>query len=257
MAAEPPALGAIFRTALLCVLLSSALASCDSGLPRKVTLLAPFEGQYREIGYNALYAIRLAFADARSMNVQLLAVDDGGTVASAIERIKALNMDPAVAAIIALGPAATHPAVQTANDRPLIIIGNWGHGRSDEDSLYASNPSLVKARSTGDLLILAQNLDIRDELESLHFESSGSLPDAAFHNRYVNSALYAPPPNLLATLTYDIAQLALAALHSGEAFATSSHHGIVGNISFEDGYWVDAPVSRYRFEGGQLVTASD
>lgn len=257
MAADPVALGAKFGTALLFLVLSSILAACDAGMPRKITLLAPFEGQYREIGYNALYAIRLAFADARSMNVQLLAVDDGGTVASAIERIKALNMDPAVATIIALGPEATHPVVQAANNKPLIIIGNWGHDRSDEDSLYAAHPNLAKAQSTGDLLMLSQNLDIRDDLESLRFESSGSLPDAAFHNRYVNSALYAPPPNLLATLTYDIARLALAALQSGEALATSSHHGIIGNIGFKDGYWVGAPANRYLYVGGQLVLASD
>lgn len=251
------ALGAKFRTALLLLLLPSALASCDTGLPRKITLLAPFEGQYREIGYNALYAIRLALADAGSKDAQLLAVDDGGTVASAIKRIKALNIDPAVAAIIALGPAASHPAAQTANDKPLIIIGNWGHDRSDDDSLYAASPELAKARATGDLLMLSQTLAIRDDLESLRFESSGSLPAAAFRERYVNSALYAPPPNALATLTYDIARLALAAAISGEALATSSHDGISGNIGFKDGYWVDAPVNRYRFEGGQLVLVSN
>ena len=220
-------------------------------------MLAPFEGQYREIGYNALYAIRLAFADAGSQDVQLLAVDDGGTVASAIERIKALNIDPAVAAIIVLGPAATDPAVQMANDKPLIIIGNWGHDRSDEDSLYAAHPNLAKAQSTGDLLMLSETLDIRDDLESLRFESSGSLSDAAFHNRFVNSALYAPPPNHLATLTYDIARQALAAATGGEALATSSHHASSGNIGFKDGYWVGAPINRYRYEGGQLVLASD
>lgn len=257
MLAKLEALGANFRTALLFLVLSSVLAACDAGLPRKIALLAPFEGQYREIGYNALYAIRLAFADAKPQNAQLLAVDDGGTVESAIERIKALNMDPAVAAIIALGPAATHPAAQMANDKPLILIGNWGHDRSDEDSLYAANPVLAKARATGDLLMLFQTVEIRDDLESLRFESSGSLPDAAFRNRYVNSALYAPPPNLLATLTYDIGRLALAALNSGATFAASSHQGIAGIIRFEGGYWVDAPVNRYRFEGDQLVLDSD
>lgn len=257
MGADIVALGANFRTALLLLFLSSALTACQAGLPQKITLLAPFEGQYREIGYNALYAIRLALADAGLQDVQLLAVDDGGTTASAVERIKALNMDPAVAAIIALGPAATHPAVQRANDKPLIIVGNWGHDRSDEDSLYVANADLAKARATGDLLMLDQTVDIRDDLESLRFDSSGSLPYAAFRKRYVNSALYAPPPNLLATLTYDVAQLALAALKSGEAFAASSYQGIAGSIRFEDGYWADAPANRYRYRGGRLVLASD
>lgn len=257
MRADEVVLGATFRIALLLLFLSGVLTACEAGLPAKITLLAPFEGQYREIGYNALYALRLAVAEAKSHDAQLVAIDDGGTVASAVERIKALNKDPAVAAIIALGPAASHPAVQMANDKPLLIIGNWGHDRGDEDSLYAAHPDLAKARSTGDLWMLAQNVDIRDDLESLRFESSGSLPDAAFRARYVNSALYAPPPNLLATLAYDIGRLVLAALKSGEAFAASSHQGIAGDIRFKDGYWVDAPVNRYRYQGGQLVRAYD
>ncbi|MDE2637722.1 MAG: hypothetical protein OXI30_15275 [Chloroflexota bacterium] len=256
MPADLLAPAARFKTALLVLLLSQVLAACDAGLPPKITLLAPFEGQYREIGYNALYAIRLAFADAGTPAAQFLAVDDGGTIESAVERVKALNIDPAVVAIFVLGPAATHPAVQTTNDKPLIIIGNWGHDRSDEDSLYAASPDLAKARATGDLSMLSPSLDIRDESETLHFASSGALPDVAFRERYVNSALYAPPPNLLATLTYDIARLTLAALASNEAPATSSHHGITGAIRFKDGYWVGAPVNRYRYKGGELVLSS-
>ncbi|MCS7070642.1 MAG: hypothetical protein NZM00_03995, partial [Anaerolinea sp.] len=45
----------------------------------RIALIAPFEGRYREVGYNALYAARLALADAES-GVQLLPLDDGGSV---------------------------------------------------------------------------------------------------------------------------------------------------------------------------------
>ena len=214
MRAESLARAVNFKAALLLLLLSSALTACAANPPRKIALLAPFEGQFREVGYNALYAVRLAFADTEPNNIQLMAVDDGGGRESAIARIRALNIDPAVAAIIALGPAATHPDAQTANDKPLIMIGNWGHDRSDEHSLYAANSALASAHSSGDLLMLFQTLDLGQNLESVPFYSSGSPPDAAFRERYVNSALYAPPPNLLATLTYDIARLALSALEN-------------------------------------------
>ena len=30
-----------------------------------------------------------------------------------------------------------------------------------------------------------------------------------------------------------------------------------GEIRFKDGYWVKAPVNRYRYDSGQLVLASD
>ena len=139
------------------MLLVIALTSCGASnpeLPNKIALLAPFEGQYRDIGYNALYAVRLAFGDAKPRDIQLLAVDDGATRASAVARVKALNLDPAVLAIIALGPVATDPSAQMANDKPLIMIGNWGHDRADEDSLYAANARQSMARSSGDLLLL-------------------------------------------------------------------------------------------------------
>jgi len=245
-----------FRAATLMMLLTMSLAACGTGeasLPKKIALLAPFEGQYREIGYNALYALRLAFADAEPMNVQLLATDDGGTIASAIARVRALNLDPAVAAIIAIGPLATHPAAQLANDKPLILIGNWGHDRADEDSLYASDSYLAQTRQSGDRDMLAQTRALAADPAKLRFYSSGSLPDEAFRQRYLNSALYAPAPNLLATLTYDIGRLALSAIVDGAAIHATAYHGLTGRIRFEDGYWADAPRSRFRYEGDRLI----
>jgi len=238
------------------LLLTMSLAACGTGeasQPKKIALLAPFEGQYREIGYNAFYALRLAFADVAPGNAQLLAVDDGGTFASAIARIRALNLDPAVAAVIAIGPQATHPAAQLANDKPLILVGNWGHDRADKDSFYASDSDLAKSRQSGDLDMLAQTRALADDPAKLRFYSSGSLPDEAFRQRYLNSALYAPAPNLLATLTYDIGRLALSAIVNGTAISATEYHGLTGRIRFEDGYWADAPRNRFRYEGDRLI----
>lgn len=246
-----------FRAAtLLLLLLTMSLAACGTGearLPKKIALLAPFEGQYREIGYNALYALRLAFTDVAPMDVQLLAVDDGGTLASAIARIQALNLDTAVAAVIALGPQATHAAAQMANDKPLILVGNWGQDRADEDSFYASDRDLAKSRGSGGFDMLAQTRALADDPAELRFYSSGSLPDEAFRQRYLNSGLYAPAPNLLATLTYDIGRLALSAIINGTAISATEHLGLTGRIRFEDGYWADAPRNRFRYDGDRLI----
>lgn len=238
------------------LLLAITLAACGIravDTPTKIALLAPFEGQYREIGYNALYAARLAFDDAEPHRAQLLALDDGGTQASAVARVQALNLDPAVAAIIALGPYASHPAAQTANDKPLILVGNWGHDRADENSLYASSSSLAKTRQNSDLHMLDQRRALAADAEAIRFESSGSLPSADFRKRYLNSALYAPAPNLLATLTYDITGLALRALAKGNTISATEYRGLNGRIRFVDGYWADAPLNRFRYDGSQLV----
>ncbi len=242
----------------LIMALIMTLAACGgTPSPSKIALLAPFEGQYREIGYNALYAMRLAFADAAPPSVQLLAVDDGGTLESAVARVRALNLDPAVVTIIALGPFATQSAPQAANEKPMIMIGNWGQDIAGAHSLQAGTVALDGKPHNGDLYMLWQVRELADKLEQIRFVSSGSLPDEAFRQRYLNSVPYAPQPNLLATLTYDIARLALAALARGREISQMEYYGINGLIRFEDGYWVDAPSKGYRYEQGQLVLDLD
>jgi len=69
----------------------------------RVALLAPFEGRYREIGYNALYAARLAFTESGFANVELMPIDDGGSVVTAVLRARALTHDPQVIGALILG----------------------------------------------------------------------------------------------------------------------------------------------------------
>lgn len=222
----------------------------------KIALLAPFEGQYREIGYNALYALRLAFADSDADDAQLLAIDDGGSAASAFERMRALNLDRAVKWVIALGPWSTHPQAQAAADRPLILVGNWGHDRVNESSVYLAHQSLVEAESAGDLLMLAQGRDLYDgDLSRLRFASSGSPPDEKFRARFLTLSPASTEPNLLATLVYDAAGLALEAIRNEMPAQSLSYRGVNGEFRFEAGYWRDAPINQYRYESGQVAAA--
>lgn len=247
----------LFAVWLMAASLLSSCAVAQSGRIKKIALLAPFEGQYRSIGYNALYAVRLATDEAASHDIQLLAVDDGGTVESAIKRIQALNIDPAVEAILVLGAAASHPDVQSINDRPLIIIGNWGHGRADEHTFYAAHQSTVQEQLDSDLLMLGPAADLDGSLNEIVFVSSGRLADEAFYQRYMQSDLHVPAPNLLATITYDVSRLVLGALASGIEIAQAQHEGINGTIRFEAGYWRDAPLNSFRYDGDQLVMLPD
>ncbi len=239
------------------LLVALALAACTARpiAPDKVALLAPFENQYREIGYNALYAVRLALDDAQS-DAQLLALDDGGSVELAIARVQAFNRDPAAKAIIALGPQATHESVQRASQLPFLIVGNWGNSRAAQNSLYAANKLSTQANSADDLFILEQTRALQDDLDGRLFHSSGSPPDEDFRQRYLASGLYVPQPNLLATLVYDIAGLVISALDSDMPISQTAHTGINGQMRFFDGYWQDAPDNSYTVVDGEIVPSA-
>ncbi len=91
-------------------LLGLALPAC-SELARtrpvlKIGLVAPFEGHYRYVGYDAIYAARLAVREANAAGgvagytVELVAYDDGGDPATARKVAQALALDDAVVAVI-------------------------------------------------------------------------------------------------------------------------------------------------------------
>src|SRR5689334_20990094 len=86
-----------FQSYIICLGLLIALVGCsgrnNAGIQR-IALLAPFEGRNSEIGYDAYYAVRLAIQEHGNDNIELLAIDDGGSSASAMNRAKALASDP-------------------------------------------------------------------------------------------------------------------------------------------------------------------
>ena len=72
----------------------------------KIGLVAPFEGRYRYIGYDTIYAVRLALREANAVggvggySVELAAYDDGADPGMAVEQARKLAVDPAVVAAI-------------------------------------------------------------------------------------------------------------------------------------------------------------
>jgi ABC-type branched-subunit amino acid transport system substrate-binding protein len=72
----------------------------------KIGLVAPFEGRYRYVGYDVIYAVRLALREANAAggvggySVELVAYDDGGDPAMAFEQARKLAVDPQVVAAI-------------------------------------------------------------------------------------------------------------------------------------------------------------
>lgn len=83
------------------------LTACGSVRPViKVGLVAPFEGQYRPVGYDAIYAARLAVREINKQGgignyrVALVAQDDGGNPELAAQVAASLVIDPAVMIVV-------------------------------------------------------------------------------------------------------------------------------------------------------------
>jgi ABC-type branched-subunit amino acid transport system substrate-binding protein len=261
------------------------LTSACGARPGEITrigVLAPFEGRYREVGYNAYYAAKLAIRDWGNVNIELLAVDDGGTVNSAVERAKALAIDPLVKAVIVLGYPATDTETQAAyGDLPVLVVGDWGTKRETESIFILSGADWEDQLTTppridvidaaaieapvigGEMFGLMQFPKLRDDLTGITAASSGALPNEDFRERYLNSAEFAPEPGLLATLTYDATSMALQTIHNqsrmavGQALAQDSYSGLNGVIQFEGGYWTNAPTHYYAYDENNSLIAVD
>jgi ABC-type branched-subunit amino acid transport system substrate-binding protein len=256
---------------LLLLLLATLAAACAPwqapAAPRPtIALLAPFEGRYRALGYDAYYAAQLAVADAAATPVDFLPMDDGGTVTTAAARAAAFAAMPRVRAVVVVGAVATDPQVLAAfGDLPVIVVGEWGISAPPPTVFRLSNPPIAarltlppRADSTNAPAPLIANewwwtAEARATLPpdaALTVLSSALPPTDDFSARITASAQFAPPPHLLAMLTYDAQRLAIAAARADRAattaaLAASDYAGLNGRIRFADGVWQDAPIYEY------------
>jgi len=95
----------------------------------KIGLVAPFEGRYRDVGYEVIYAVRLAVREANAAGgvagytIELTALDDGGDPAQAAEQARKMAADPAILGVIGHWlDSTTHDAapVYAAEGLPLL-----------------------------------------------------------------------------------------------------------------------------------------
>jgi len=120
-----------FHFSLFTLLLLTACASVQPVI--KIGLVAPFEGAQRELGYDAIYAARLAVREINQAGgiggyrVALVALDDGGDATLAGETAVSLTIDPAVVAVIGHGLAETTAVAQPIYAEaylPLLPLGD-------------------------------------------------------------------------------------------------------------------------------------
>ncbi len=116
--------------AALAVLLALFLSACQQAAPvAKIGLVAPFEGRLRDVGYDAVYAARLAVreinarAGAEGLRLELVALDDSGDVDLARQSAASLVLDPAVVAVVGhWNDETTDAARQLYADNDLVLL---------------------------------------------------------------------------------------------------------------------------------------
>ncbi|MEO1289709.1 MAG: hypothetical protein AAFV93_18255 [Chloroflexota bacterium] len=247
----------------------SGCAVSQTAIVTKIALLAPFEGQYREIGYEALYAARLAIDDANLQDISLLAIDDGGREETAILRAEAIANDPVIQAVLLIGIHASSESVQLVlSDETTIIVGHWNSRPITDNTVMLANQDLeneinfsgnvndIVAEQTmigSEILSLAQVPELLSDTNSIEVISSSQLPDETFRERYLNNAQFVPEPRLIAPLTYDATQIVLQTILNQQLLSEIVYEGMTGTIRFENGYWVDAPMNRFRYINDELI----
>lgn len=119
---------------LVLLLLLTACLPPDLPSVVKIGLVAPFEGRYRYIGYDAIYAARLAVREinaaggAGGRRLELVAYDDRCDTDLAQDAARNLSVAPDVVGVIGHycqdSTAAVAP-LYTEAGLPLIVVGAW------------------------------------------------------------------------------------------------------------------------------------
>lgn len=268
-----------FRIAFFFLLPSSFFLSSCIPVTRpvvKIGLVAPFEGRYRNLGYEVIYAVRLAVREANAAggvagySVELTALDDSGDPEMAIEQAHKLATDPQVAAVLGHWLDATTAAAATEYERlelPLLVPVA---SAALPDSVY---------RLWKSPCLLTTNTGCFNTWEELSLSGAGPIiltspiplpADStvpAFDKRY-RAMSNGVEPRFAAVLAYDAARLLLDAIarditangapsRSGvqAQLAQSDYAGLSGLFTFDtDREWRRTGREwRYVWQDGELV----
>jgi ABC-type branched-subunit amino acid transport system substrate-binding protein len=135
----------LFARILLLSLAFAGLSGCSRVAPVvKVGLVAPFEGEHRAVGYDAIYAARLALREINAaggidgVRLELVALDDSGNRELARQSAASLVVDTKVVAVVGHWLAAT-----TEVARPLYARGDLALLAAGAAPLRPYDPALL------------------------------------------------------------------------------------------------------------------
>ncbi len=183
------------------IILGVLLAGCVGAntLPvYRIGLIAPFEGRYRELGYDMIYAARLALRESLTAGtmddyrVELVAYDDSGDPQQATRQVRALVADPAV--LIAIGHArteTTHSALPIYLEAGLPLIA-FESEAVDSDSPVVSGVFILDAAPEEKSDILGAYLEAHDMADSsiYHAETAADVTTTAALVQASGASLY-------------------------------------------------------------------
>lgn len=206
----------------------------------KIGLVAPFEGAYRSLGYDVIWAARLAVREANTTDaipgygVELVALDDMGEAARAQEQADKLIVDPDVVVVIGHWRSQTTAAVApTYGSANLPVIAAGGIAGDAEHGVYALwDPATCLVRGPdGCIEMLAgSTVDAVCALAPLAPESA----DPGFADRYAEIAGSAPV--FSSGLAYDATRVAIAAIARAATIGRPTRAAVaaaLGEVSIE------------------------
>jgi len=191
----PLGVSQILPVALLFLLLTACAFPGTVCPTVKIGLVAPFEGRYRYVGYDVIYAVQLALFEANrdggvaGYSVELVAYDDGANPDMAVEQARKLAVDPAVVGAIGhFREETTAAAVATYADTGIPLIApavlNVGLGQ-DGEAIYrlgsAAEPlasALLERASQlaprGEIVLISQGGPLEESLRRAARKQSGT-----------------------------------------------------------------------------------
>ncbi|MDX1520420.1 MAG: branched-chain amino acid ABC transporter substrate-binding protein [Anaerolineae bacterium] len=162
----------------------------------KIGLVAPFEGLYRPLGYEALFAARLAINERNAgeglagYRIELVALNDFNEAKAAEIQAKALVIDPDVLGVVGhLSTASTLAALPTYRRATLAVASPWPIGATAErrPGVVSLAPPLEDTESDLEtfaeglgyenraVIVSKENVPTDEELQALELKLDGVM----------------------------------------------------------------------------------
>lgn len=258
-------------TPVFCLLLCACVPSTRPSI--KIALVGPFEGRYRDIGIEVIYAVRLAIREANASGgvggytVELMGFDDGGDPDQAILQAKKVATDPQVVAAVGNWLPSTTQAAAPVYDRvgiPFVAMSSLNDLPSSTFRLWNRESNCPSCLSLEDWFATRHLISNPQSLISpspLPQDSS----DPSFADRYKRIS-QGVEPRFLATLAYDATKILFTAIERdvkangkptrpglAAALTQTDINGLSGRITFDaKRNWVEGKGWVYKWEEGKI-----
>ena len=255
----------------------------------KIGLVAPFEGRYRDVGYEVIYAVRLAVREANQgggvagYSVELLALDDSGDADMAATQARKMAADPQVVGVMGHWLDGTTLAAAPGYASAGLPLLATTASTDLASSAYRLWPTQAVLQSAFQSASQSEIQNLKSKIPgwgdapffglaggSALFVSPAPMPadsaDAAFADRF-RAISNGVEPNSYSVLAYDAAHLLFDAIardikaHGkpssagvAAALTQSDYSGLSGHFSFDANHnWAEAQGWVYYYQDGKIV----